>query len=325
MKSSVACCGNGFVGGALTTVMNERGVDVYAYDKAGWYVAGAKACVRDERRGGDHQPSYRWPENVKELVENSESKSGFLGIFFVCLPTPMREDGSCDLSIVEGVLLELAELPGERIAVVKSTVPPGSTEKWNKRFEGMGLKIVHCPEFLREASAISDMRNQDRIIVGGPKDAVQKVRQLFSMTFPDVKFVATSSTNSELTKYVTNCFLAMKVSFANELYQIVEKLHAHGIDVDYNRVVECATLDKRLGTSHWQVPSFETDDEGKPLCGYGLSCFPKDVNALISKAKELGVKPIMLEATERKNIEVRPGKDWEKLIGRAVSEKKTNR
>ena len=316
--TTICVVGAGFVGGSLAHVFAERGLSVVNYDKAGKCATGCIQPTWCNPRVGFKQPVT----SIDGVIKYCELQPNFSNVYFVCLPTPMFDDGECDLSIVECVLRELASVPGDRIAVVKSTVPPGSTERWNREFEKTGLRVVFSPEFLREATALNDMRNQDRIILGGPKKNVDVVKQVFQIAFPDVKIVKTSSTNAELTKYITNCFLAMKVSFANEIYQVCEKLAQQGIDVDYDRTIECAKLDKRLGESHWSVPSFEKDTNGKPLFGYSLSCFPKDVNALTFKAKELGVKPTMLEATWLKNLEVRPGMDWCQMKGRAVSEKK---
>lgn len=335
---SVGVIGQGFVGGSITTVFAERGFKVYVHDKTGKVAEGGIDPLNPLNAGDDWfndvtrmqqlagvPPTREVGEGtpVQNFVKACEEKKDFSGVYFVCLPTPMYEDGEADLSIVEGVLHELASVLGERIAVVKSTVPPGSTEKWNKLFEGTGLTVVFNPEFLTEANALDDMRNQNRIILGGPRPQINTVKLLFQRAFPKVPLIKTSSTNAELVKYVTNCFLAMKVSFANEMFQLCNKLDESGLNVDYDRVIECATLDNRLGTSHWRVPSFETDENGKPLFGFSLSCFPKDLNALIHKELELGLKPTMLKATWEKNLEVRPQKDWEKMQGRAVSKKKT--
>lgn len=311
---SIACIGQGFVGGSLTTVFAERGFDVFAYDKSGKYKPGAKAVVN---KHGD----AIFPHLVEELVTEAEKVEHFSKVYFVCLPTPMYEDGEADLSIVEGVLEQLTNIPGERIVVVKSTVPPGSVERWNNVFGPRGLHIVFNPEFLREATALDDMRNQDRIILGGPRPWINQVRDVFQSAFPTVPIFKTSSTNAEMVKYVINTFLATKVSFANEIYQICEKIADFGQNCDYDRIIELSTLDSRLGKSHWKVPSFEVDENGRPLKGYSLSCFPKDVNALITLAKKLGVDPKVLSAGWQKNLEVRPNKDWERLLGRAVSKK----
>ena len=112
-----------------------------------------------------------------------------------------------------------------------------------------------------------------------------------------------------MVKYTTNCFLATKVSFANELNQICKQL-----DIDYDKVVEYAKYDKRLGNSHWAVPGPDGD------FGYGGHCFPKDIAALKYLANELGVDTPVLDGTIRKNDQVRLNRDWESQLGRAVTE-----
>lgn len=312
MKRSIAVIGQGFVGGSLTTVFSEKGMDVYTFDKTGKQAPGGKHPSLDA--------DVAFPAvSIASLVESCEKLKNFSRVYFVCVPTPMFEDGTSDLSIVREILKELSSIPGERIAVLKSTVPPGSTEMWNKEFGPQGLHVIFNPEFLTESNALDDMRNQNRIILGGPRPWINTIKQIYQTIFPKTMLIKTSSTNAELTKYFTNCFLAMKVSFANEMYQLCSALDKQGLDADYDRVVECATHDTRLGQSHWRVPSFETDDDGEPLFGFSLSCFPKDLNALIRKELELGLKPTMLKATWEKNLEVRPQRDWEKLYGRAVS------
>lgn len=314
---SIAVIGQGFVGGSLTTVFAERGVDVYAYDKSGKYVKGALSSCSDR--------SKDYPSSVSDLVLINESRThGFSKIYFVCLPTPMFEDGSADLSIVEGVLEELASIPGERIAVVKSTVPPGSTEKWNNKFNPQGLYVVFNPEFLTEANALDDMRNQNRIILGGPRPWINEVKNVFQAAFPKVPIIKTSSTTAEMVKYVTNCMLAVKVSFANEVAQICEALDADGLNIDYDKVVEYAKVDRRLGESHWSVPGPVPTHDGRYVRGFGGHCFPKDINALISVARNYDVNPRVMQAAWDKNLEVRgpDDRDWEKQVGRAVSKRK---
>ena len=306
MKNSIAVIGQGFVGGSLTTVFSERNFEVFVHDKTGKVSAGGKQPETTEGV---------FPSNVREFVNACEKSKDFSKVYFVCLPTPMYEDGSADLSIVEGVLAQLAETPGDRIAVVKSTVPPGSTERWNKKFNEQGLHVVFNPEFLTEANAIDDMRNQNRIILGGPRPWINSVKQVFQSAFPKVPLIKTSSTTAEMVKYVTNNFLTVKVSFANEMYQVCEALDKSGLNVDYDKVIEYAKYDSRLGSSHWSVPG----PDGS--FGYGGHCFPKDVNAMIDVAKTLGVKPTILKAAWEKNLEVRNDRDWEKMAGRAVSKK----
>tara|TARA_B100002019_G_scaffold117681_1_gene101050 strand:+ start:278 stop:1108 length:831 start_codon:yes stop_codon:yes gene_type:complete len=236
--------------------------------------------------------------SVTELSEKSD-------VIFVCLPTPMKIDGSCHLDIVEDTLLGLDVIKECKTIVVKSTIPPGTTEKWNKKFNY--IQVVFNPEFLTEANSIEDYKNQNRIIIGGPRPATTKVKRIFAKAFPKVPIIKTGPTTAEMVKYFANCFLATKVSFANEMYQICESL-----DIDYDKVVEYVKYDERIGNTHLNVPGPDGD------FGYGGHCFPKDIGALISLAHDLNVRPRMLTATECKNNDVRTNRDWEKQEGRAI-------
>ena len=223
---------------------------------------------------------------------------------FVCLPTPMDEGGRCNVSIVELELVALNQT-GHHNIIIKSTVSPGTTERWNKQYEN--LSIVFNPEFLTERNSVKDYENQKRIILGGPRPTTTEVKQIFSKVFPQAHIIKTDSTHAEMVKYLTNSFLATKVSFANEMYEI-----CGGLGVDYDKVVEYSIQDERLGNSHWNVPGPDGD------FGYGGHCFPKDVKALITVARDLDIIPLMLSATDFKNNNVRKNRDWEQMKGRAV-------
>lgn len=316
---SIACIGQGFVGGSLTTVLAERGFDVYTYDKAG---KRAKGGLQAPLTDGPHR-AYE-PATIAGFVMACEEIPNFSKVYFLCLPTPMYEDGSADLSIVEGVLSELSDVNGDRTVVIKSTVPPGSTERWNEEYKHDGLHVIFNPEFLTEANALDDMRNQNRIVLGGPRPWINAVKLIFQTAFPKVPIVKTSSTTAEMVKYVTNCFLATKVSFANEMAQICEALDSKGLNIDYDKVVEYAKFDARLGSSHWNVPGPVPTHDGRYVRGFGGHCFPKDMSALRNVADDLGVDTKVLDAAWLKNLEIRPSndRDWEHMIGRAVSKKK---
>tara|TARA_B100001094_G_scaffold277411_1_gene286239 strand:+ start:1952 stop:2800 length:849 start_codon:yes stop_codon:yes gene_type:complete len=249
-------------------------------------------------------------DKTKRDVDYIEDIIDRNNIIFVCLPTPMNQDGSCNTDIVEGVIGELDNLAltrqcSNRVVIIKSTIPPGTTERLNK--ECKHIQVVFNPEFLTEANFIEDFKNQDRIIIGGPRPASTKVRQLFYKAFPKAHIIKTHSTIAEMVKYTTNTFLATKVSFANEMKMICDKLK-----IDYDKVTEYATLDDRLGKSHWSVPG----PDGK--LGFGGSCFPKDVNALIHLAGELELCTEVLMGAWNTNLRVRPEEDWKELKGRAV-------
>ena len=279
---SVGIVGQGFVGTAV-----REGLKQY-YDLNTYDLNGKCTC-----------------KSIDELIDSSN-------IIFVCLPTPMKKDGSCDTSIVEGVVKDIDESVvyrnvSDRIVVIKSTIPPGTTERLNE--ECKNIQVVFNPEFLTEANSINDFKNQNRIIVGGPRPASTKVRQLFSKAFPKIPIIKTHSTIAEMVKYMTNTFLSTKVSFANEMYMICDKL-----GIDYDKVVEYATYDDRLGKSHWSVPG----PDGKK--GFGGSCFPKDLNAILDVCRQLGVPAKTLYGAWETNLKVRPEQDWKELKGRAVTD-----
>lgn len=241
-------------------------------------------------------------ESLRELMLLSE-------VIFVCLPTPMKRDGSCDTSIIEGTIQEMDRLAtqGVHIAVLKSTVPPGTTDRLDNNCQN--LSVVFSPEFLTEANFIDDFKNQRRVIIGGKRPASTIVKTLFRKVYPKLPIVKTGSRTAEMVKYFTNCVLATKVSFANEMKQICDKAN-----IDYDKVVEYSLYDDRVGPTHLSVPG----PDGRS--GFGGSCFPKDINALINFAKCVNIEPKVLEAVWEKNLEVRPERDWEQLKGRAVSD-----
>ena len=277
---NIGIIGQGFVGTAVYEGLKQH-FEIETYD-----IAKTSTC-----------------KSLADLSEKSD-------VVFVCLPTPMKKDGSCHIDIVESTLLGLDVINECKTIVVKSTIPPGTTEKWNSLFAN--IQIVFNPEFLTEANSVEDFKNQNRIIIGGPRPATTKVKRVFAKAFPKVPIIKTGSTTAEMVKYFLNCFLATKVSFANEMYEICNYLK-----IDYDKVIEYAIYDERLGKSHLNVPGPDGD------FGYGGHCFPKDVKALISVAMELdsNVDPIMLKATNKKNNKIRKNRDWEKQEGRAVINK----
>ena len=229
---------------------------------------------------------------------------------FVCVPTPMNTDGSCSTSIVESVLDEIEDVTSKmgesKVVIIKSTVICGTTKRLNEMYPS--LNIVFNPEFLTERNANEDYENQDRIILGGDRPYTTELKQVFSKVFPNAHIIKTDSTHAEMVKYLTNTFLSVKVSFANEIYDLCRSLN-----IDYDKVVEYATLDPRLGHSHWSVPGPDGD------FGFGGHCFPKDLAAIIRLSFELGTLNNVLCSTQTTNDEVRAIRDWELMKGRAIT------
>jgi UDPglucose 6-dehydrogenase len=278
----IGIIGQGFVGSAVYEGMKNH-FDVLAYDK-------------DPNK-------FSNVSCIQEIVQNVD-------VTFLCVPTPMRSTGECDLRILTAALEELRVCVGfenkSLVVVIKSTIPPGTTETLNKEYSQ--LHLVFNPEFLTEANAIEDYKNQNRIIIGGEQHDVTTVKRIFSKAFPQVPIIETNSTIAETIKYVTNIFLATKVSFANEMYQLCE-----GLGIDYNTVIDYAKYDNRLGNTHWAVPGPDGD------FGYGGHCFPKDIAALQHLMLQLNIDSTIIDSVIQKNKLARTNLDWEQQIGRAVS------
>ena len=236
-----------------------------------------------------------------ELVNNSD-------IIFVCVPTPMFESGECDLSIVNSVVEELSrhEYINNKVIVIKSTVVPGTTESLAASYPEMNF--VFNPEFLTERTAVQDFENTSRVVLGGPRPATTILKQIYSNVFPKATIVKTDSTHAEMVKYMTNTFLSVKVSYANEIYKLCGAL-----GIDYDKVVEYATYDERLGKTFWAVPGTDGD------FGYGGHCFPKDLAAILHLTEKLNTVNNVLCATQETNNNVRENRDWEGMKGRAVT------
>jgi len=223
---------------------------------------------------------------------------------FVCVPTPMRQDGSQDISYIENVFNNVKRGP---IYIIKSTILPGTTKKLSDTYSN--LDIIFSPEFLTERTAKLDMMTQSRIILGGDVKLTKRVEDLFAQRFMNRHFIHTDSTTAELIKYMNNTFFATKVSIMNEFKRL-----ATALDANWNDALYGFAADGRIGDSHLHVPG----PDGR--MGYGGTCFPKDVNALVTLGKQLGTPMNTIEAGWKTNLEVRPEQDWNESKGRAVSE-----
>jgi len=246
-------------------------------------------------------------ESLEELLKDTLNKGAFIpstnvseavrtsDVLFVCVGTPSRDDGSIDLSQVEAaskaIGLALKGSDQYKVVVVKSTVVPGTTDDvvvpTLERFSGkkVGVEFGVCmnPEFLREGRAVRDFLfpKETGIIIGEldrrSGDVLFQVYEGF-----DAEILRTNIRVAEMIKYARNAYLAKDVSFANEIANICQ-----GLGVDYLAVKRGLEMDRRIGRGRFL-------DAG---AGFGGSCFPKDVRALVAKAKEIGVEPKMLKAT----------------------------
>lgn len=282
----IGIVGNGFVGKA-TTVLKNADIELIVYD------IDPDLC----------SPIGTRIEDLKVCE-----------IIFVSVPTPMHRDGKCCLDIVEAVVKELNDKhviqEPNNFVVIRSTVLPGTSDR---------LGCYFMPEFLTEKNYINDFKTCKEWIFGlrGNNDYdeifIEKIDRLFGLA-KQHNCIVSNTTNfvlnkeAEMIKYFRNCFLAMKISFCNELYDYCQMT-----DIDYECVRELATRDDRIGPSHSHVPGHD----GKR--GYGGTCFPKDVKAMLNSMKDLGQRVCMFEAMDTRNDCIdRTEKDWNTNIGRSI-------
>ena len=206
-------------------------------------------------------------------------------ICYVCVPTPSNSDGSCDISIVNNVVKELKDYNYRGVVAIKSTVKPTTTEKLK---EETGLEICFVPEFLRERCAISDfIENHDLLAVGTDSDEVFELVKKCHGHYPIV-VEKLKPTEAELLKYYSNVYNATKIIFANEMYEICQK-----VGVNYSKIKDAFV---RRGTTKDTYL-----DVNENFRGYAGVCLPKDTKALDSFVKELGLDLKLFEIIDKEN------------------------
>ena len=254
----IGVIGNGFVGNALYQNFKDK-VLTRVYD------------VNKDR-------------SINTLQETLDSN-----IVFICLPTPMKDNGECDMSYVNSFFEKVGTV--NTLFVIKSTVPIGTTQRLCEMRPD--LRIVHNPEFLTAVNAVEDFKESDRHIIGGKSEWCIELKELLEQFFwTDIQIV--TSHESETIKYFCNSFLASKVAFFNNLYEICQKF---GMNFDSVKSGVCS--DKRIGKSHTKVPG----PDG--FMGFGGYCFPKDINALINTLNENEIDSSLFSAVWEYNKKVR--------------------
>ena len=289
--------GTGYVGLVTGTCFAESGnwvtcvdtdsrkIDDLKRGKLPIYEPGLEELVLSNFKEG----RLRFTDSLAEAARESD-------IFFIAVGTPPGEDGSADLHYVLGAARELGSLvTRDCIVVDKSTVPVGTADRVRATMEaelakrGLGLKVdvVSNPEFLKEGAAVHDFMRPDRVVVGTDSErAAEVMRDLYApLTRNHERLFLMGIRDAEMAKYAANAMLATRISFMNEIAGICEHL---GVDVENVR--------KGIGSDSRIGPSFLYSG-----CGYGGSCFPKDVKALVHMAENAGVEPSILSAVEARN------------------------
>jgi len=295
MKISIV--GTGYVGLVTGTCFAEMGNSVICVDidenkieklKQGVipiYEPGLETMVKDNYARG----TLSFTTDIKEALEKSD-------VIFIAVGTPQGEDGSADLQYVLKVAEDIGKyMSHEMIVVDKSTVPVGTADKvkaviqaeLDKRGVQIPFHVVSNPEFLKEGSAIEDFMKPDRVVIGAENEyAMDVMKELYApFTHNHERFIAMDVRSAEMTKYTANAMLATKISFMNEIANICERVGA-----DVNKVRIGIGSDSRIGYSFIY-----------PGCGYGGSCFPKDVQALNKIAQDAGYEPQIIQAVEAVN------------------------
>jgi UDPglucose 6-dehydrogenase len=251
-RLSIGIAGIGYVGGAVKAWFQQRNHPLFYYDK------------------------YKKIGSLEELNRAD--------VIFLCLPAPFSQKTGFDDSALREAL---SQIQGKKTIVVKSTVLPGSTENYQRNFTQH--KILMNPEFLVAKTAIQDFLNPLRQIVGytrASKDVAESIMKILPKA-PFERIV--KATEAEMIKYAGNTFLALRVIFANQIYDISKSL-----SVDYEVVKECVAADRRIGPSHFNVFS-----DG--YRGYGGPCLSKDIKAFIQLAEKKGVEPKLFQTIEEIN------------------------
>jgi UDPglucose 6-dehydrogenase len=293
----ISVIGTGYVGLVSGVCFAEMGNRVICVDidkkkvndlkngKVPIYEPNLESMVLDNYK----KKSLNFTTDIKEALDSTN-------ICFIAVGTPMGEDGSADLQYVLSVAESIGKNMRHHMFVIdKSTVPVGTADRVRKtiqkELDGRGSEltfdVISNPEFLKEGGAIKDFMKPDRVVVGADsQEAIDVMKELYSpFTRSYDRFISMDIRSAEMTKYTANAMLATKISFMNEIANICERVGA-----DVNQVRNGIGSDSRIGYSFIY-----------PGCGYGGSCFPKDVQALAKTAKDYGYKPKILNAVEEVN------------------------
>lgn len=225
---------------------------------------------------------------IKDLVDINPN------IIFICLPTPMNDDGSINSKIIESVFIEIKKYGIDCINVLKSTVTPDVLQKLSQHTS----RFVYNPEFLRENTAVDDLINSQINILAGNRNDCLEVQNIF-INFSikkNLNFKITDIETASIIKYTINAFLASKVLFFNQIKEIFDNQNFNGSWDDFLNLI---CLDTRIGESHINVPG----PDGKK--GFGGACFPKDIAALINYASNINVDLSILKEVQEKNNNIR--------------------
>ena len=299
---NISIIGTGYVGLVSGVCLAERGNKVLCIDSNPTIV---ERLMRGEvtiYEPGLDDIYFRNHRKGRVSFSGNLEEAAKMDVIFLCLPTPPGEDGSADLKYVLKVAGDLGKIfgkqrdPGYKVIVNKSTVPVGTSEKVRAEVraycgESFEFDVVSNPEFLREGFAVEDFLRPERVVIGsGSERAIAVMKDLYEPFLqPDSSIFVMDERSSEVTKYAANAFLALKISYMNDLANFCD---AVGADID--KIREGIGSDSRIGKKFLF-----------PGLGYGGSCLPKDVKALLKTSEDAGYQLTVLRAVEEINQDMR--------------------
>ena len=294
----IGIIGLGFVGLTLTSFLGSKGHKIIAIDsdesklkkissgKIPFYEQGLEKLLKKSLK---HNISFSL--DVNDAVNNCK-------IIFVTVGTPQKKNGKIDLTMIKSVFQQIGKnlknVRNDPVIVIKSTILPETTQKMirileqkSKKKNGKDFGVINNPEFLQETQAVRDTQKPHIIVIGGKKDKFfSRLKNLYKKLHPKIPIIETNSQTSELIKYANNSFLATKISFINQIASICESIPNANVD----DVAKSIGLDPRIGSLFLNAGP-----------GYGGSCLPKDIKAIINFSTKLGIKPSLFQAVESIN------------------------
>ena len=294
----IAIVGLGFVGLSLTSVLASKGFNVIGLD-----IDKEKCNIISKGKSPFFEPELEktLKKGIKKKLTISNEFSSIIDcdIIFVTVGTPQKADGSIELSMIKKAISNIGEIfrisKKNPILIIKSTVIPGTVqnvilpilEKQSGKKAGYEFGLVSNPEFLQESSAIRDTKYPHVIVLGGNQTKyMKKIKKFFEYLHPNVPIIVTNHQTAEMIKYANNSFLATKISFINQLANICQNIPGANID----DIAKTIGLDPRIGKLFLNAGP-----------GYGGSCLPKDVKAIMNFSLKSGVSPLFLNAVEKTN------------------------
>lgn len=253
--------------------------------------------------GFSHCANIKIYDKYNDIYDSLPDVISHSRYMFVCVPTPMNEDGTQDLSNVDCAIKSIANIAYTgKVIIIKTTILPGTTRKYAEKYTNHAF--VHNPEFLTERRSKLEFINAPRIILGGEDFVTKEVEELYRIRFTHTPIYRTTWEAAEVAKYMANCFYACKVAFMNEFYDIADH-----VGIPYEDLKNMLLASGWVNPMHTDVPGHDGQR------GYGGKCFPKDMNAIIKWAEENSLGLDMCRAAEKVNKRVREVEDWKNIKG----------